>query len=303
MTFQQLKYVVKIVETGSISAAAKEFFVSQPSLSKAVMDLEDELNTTLFIREKKGIRLTDQGRKFVAYARQVIDQMGVIESEFKNSSEQKKVYSVASHRYNFVVEAFSRLVRECAGDNYEFTLKEIDTTGILEDVSSGHSELGIIYLSKFNSEVMKKTIKEMGLEFYPMFRAAPHVCMNVNNPLAEKEVLTLDEIRELPRISYEQKASDSFFFYEELYSYINTSKDIIVSDRATLVRLLEDLGAYTISTKVLSENLKKIGVVTVPLECDEYMDIGYVKLAGRPVSELGQRLLEAAAENYKKDCE
>ena len=227
MTFQQMKYVVKIVETGSISAAAKELFVSQPSLSKAVMDLEDELGVTLFIREKKGIRLTDSGRKFAAYARQIIDQMGVIEDEFKSGDKSKKIYSVASHRYNFVVEAFSRIIRENAGDDYEFTLKEIDTSGILEDVSSGQSELGFIYLSKFNSEVMKKAIKEKGLEFHQMFRATPHVCMNKNNPLAQKGRLTLEDIKGLPRISYEQKENDSFFFYEELYSYINTYCGII----------------------------------------------------------------------------
>ena len=298
MTFQQLRYVIKIVETGSISAAAKEMFVSQPSLSKAVMDLEYELGTTIFIREKKGIRLTSSGRKFVAYARQVIDQMGVIENEFKESEEEKKAYSVASQHYNFVVKAFSEVIKKFGGESYEFYLKEMTTSGILEDVSSGQSELGILYLSKYNSDVMKKSIKEAGLEFHHMFRAEPHICVNKNNPLASKEKVTLEDIKEFPRISYEQNVEDSYFFYEELYSSMNSKKSVKVTDKATLVYLLEALDAYTISTKNLSSSLENIGAVTIPLECSEYMDLGYVKMAGRPVSEMGQFLLDSAMESY-----
>ncbi len=303
MTFQQLKYVIKIVETGSISAAAKELFVSQPSLSKAVMDLEYELETTLFIREKKGIRLTDAGRKFVAHARQVIDQMGVIESEFKGTNEIRNTYSVAAQHYNFVVQAFSEIVKEFGGDNYEFYIKETTTAGILDEVSSGQSELGILYLSKFNSEVMKKSIKEAGLEFHHLFRAEPHICVNIKNPLAGKERVTLEEIEDYPRISYEQNVEDSYFFYEELYSSMNSSKSVKVSDKATLVYLLEALDAYTISTKNLSKNLGRIGAVTIPLDCNEYMDIGYVKMAGRPVSKIGQALLDKAMDCYHSTCE
>lgn len=301
MTFQQLKYVMKIVKTGSISAAAKELFVSQPSLSKAVMELEHELGITLFIREKKGIRLTDKGRCFVSYARQVVDQMDLIEYEFKGALEKKKIYSIASLHYNFVVKAFSQIVKEFAGENYEFAIREMNTSSILEEVRLGQSELGIIYLSKFNGDVLRKAIKEAGLEFCRMFRATPHVCINKRNPLAKKEVLTLEDIKDLPRISYEQKIDDSFFFYEELYSSLNSSKDIIVSDKATLIYLLDELNAYTISTKVLSENLKKIGAVTIPLECSEFMDVGYIKLVGRPISEMGQKLLELVEYNYHNE--
>lgn len=295
MTLQQLKYVIKIVETGSISAAAKELFVSQPNLSKAVMELEYELNTTLFIREKTGIRLTDDGTKFLVHARQVIDQMDLLEREFTEQDSDKKMFSVASQHYNFVLKAFGEIVKEFGGDDYEFCLKELPTSRIIEEVKSGQSEVGIIYMSKFNHEIMKKTLRKEGLDFKVMFRAEPHVCLSRNSKLASREKITFADLENMPRISYDQKIDDSFFFYEELYSDFSSSKDVIVTDKASLVYLMNELDAYTISTAVLTENLEKAGAVTIPLECDEYMDIIYIHLAGRPISDIGKKLIELAA--------
>lgn len=295
MTLQQLKYVIKIVETGSISAAAKELYVSQPSLSKAVMELEYELNTTLFIREKTGIRLTDDGSKFMVHAKQVIDQMDLMEREFSEANSDKKIFSVASQHYNFVVSAFTEIVKEFGGEKYEFYLKELPTSQVIEEVKSGQSEIGIIYMSKFNQEILRKTLRKEGLDYKIMFCAEPHVFLSSSNPLANRDSLTFEELADMPRISYDQKVDDSFFFYEELYSDANTSKDILVTDKATLAYLVTELDAYTISTAVISKNQEESGIVTVPLECDEYMDIAYIHLAGRPISEIGTRLLELAA--------
>ncbi len=294
MTLQQLKYVIKIVETGSISAAAKELYVSQPSLSKAVMELEYELNTTLFIREKTGIKLTDDGAKFLIRARQVMDQMDLLEKEFSEQDPDKKIFSVASQHYNFVLSAFSKVIKELGSDDYEFSLKELPTSQVIEDVKKGQSEIGIIYMSKFNHEIMKKTLRNEGLDYKIMFRAEPHVCISKNNKLAQKDKITFEDLEGIPRIRYDQKVDDSFFFYEELYSDFSSSKDIIVTDKASLVYLLNELDAYTISTANLSKNFEYAGAVTIPLECDEYMDIAYIHLAGRPISETGKRLLELA---------
>lgn len=294
MTFQQLKYVIKIVETGSISAAAKELYVSQPSLSKAVMELEYELDTTLFIREKTGIKLTDDGKNFLVRAKQVMDQMDLLEKEFQDKTEKKLKFSVATHHYNFVVTAFTQLVKEFGGDSYEFAIREMPTSLIIDDVKNGNSELGIIYLSKYNNDVINRKLQSEGLEYKFMFRETPHVCLSLSNPLAEKKLITFEDLKDLPRISYEQKHDDSYFFYEELYSSCSTSKDIMVGDKATLIYMLHELNAYNISTSVLGEKSRMAGAVTIPLESDEYMDIGYIHIAGRPVSEMGKRLLELA---------
>lgn len=296
MTLQQLRYMIKIVETGSISAAAKELYVSQPSLSKAVMELEDELNTTLFIREKTGIRLTDDGTKFLVRARQVMDQMDLLEKTFSDSAENKVMFTVSSQHYNFVATAFADIIEEFGGDKYEFSLREVPTSLIIEDVKTGKSEIGIIYLSKYNSDVIRKKLSTEGLEFKLLFRENPHVCIGENSPLASKELVTFEDIENMPRLSYEQTTDDSYFFYEELYSACSTSKKIMVSDKATLIYMINRLNGYTISTSVLGTRLKMTGVKTIPLDCDEYMDIGYIHMAGRPISETAERLLELIVE-------
>lgn len=295
MTLQQLKYIIKIVETGSISAAAKELYVSQPSLSKAVIELEDELDTILLIREKTGIRLTDDGKQFLVRAKQVIDQMELLETEFQEKDENKVKFSVASQHYNFVVKAFTQIIKEFGEENYEFAIREMPTSMIIDDVRKGTSELGIIYLSKFNSEVIKRKLRDEGLEYKFLFRKTPHVFISKNNPLADNTVITFDDLKEYPRIIYEQKSEDSHFFYEGLHSSCSTSKDIMVCDRGTLIYMLNELNAYNISASVRGEKSRIPCAVMVPLESDEYMDIGYIHLAGRPISEIGQRMLELAS--------
>lgn len=303
MTFQQLKYVIKIVETGSISAAAKELYISQPSLSKAVMELENELDTTLFIREKTGIRLTEDGNQFVVRAKQIIDQMDMLEKSFSEKSETKTTFSIASHHYNFVVAAFTQLIKELGEDSFDFAIKEMPTSYIIDDVKHGYSELGIIYLSKFNNEVIKKRLQNEGLEFKNLFRETPHVCIADNNSLAKEDLITFNDLKDMPRISYEQKYDDSYFFYEELHSACSTSKDITVLDKATLIYMLKELNAYTISTSVLGARSREAGAVTIPLDSDEYMDIGYIHLAGRPLSEMAERLLELVVEKKEMNKE
>lgn len=292
MTLQQLRYVIKIVETGSISAAAKELYVSQPSLSKAVMELEDELDTTLFIREKTGIRLTDDGSRFLVRARQVMEQMDLLEKEFAEPHDGKVRFSVASQHYNFVVGAMAHLIKELGEDSYEFAVREMPTKFVIDDVKSGTSEIGIIYLSEYNNEVIRKKLNIEGLEFKPLFREKPHVFIGDNNELASRETLKLEDLEGLPRISYEQLCDDSYFFYEELYSAWNTHKDITVLDKASLIYFVRRLGGYNISTSVPGARLESLGAKAIPLESDEYMEIGYIQKTGRPLSELAKRMVE-----------
>lgn len=88
MTLQQLKYIIGIVNSGSINEAAKRLFISQPSLSKAVRELENELNFEIFRRSSKGISLSLEGTEFLSYARQVVEQAepsGTALPEYKTS--------------------------------------------------------------------------------------------------------------------------------------------------------------------------------------------------------------------------
>lgn len=79
MTIQQMKYIIAIVQCGSITEAAKQLFISQPSLSNAVKDIEAEAGIEIFQRAAKGITLTTDGMEYLSYARRVVEQAELME--------------------------------------------------------------------------------------------------------------------------------------------------------------------------------------------------------------------------------
>lgn len=289
MTLTQLRYVIEVAEAGSISAAAARLFIAQPSLSKAVGELEAEMGVRIFERGARGVRLTDEGTRFLSYARQVVEQADLLESQYLHAEPRRRVFAVSSQHYAFVVNAFVGLVREIGREKYEFSLREGTTAGIIEDVRTQRSEVGVIYLSDFNREVIEGAVKRAELRFEPLFTASPHVFVSRTSPLAGRSSVTLGDLESFPRLTYDQGSQNSFYFSEELHSTQMVDKQIVVTDRATLFNLLIGLDGYTISSGVLSADLNGEDIVAVPLESDEHMEIGYLHAAGRPLSSVAER--------------
>lgn len=292
MTLQQLKYIIAIAESGSITSAAAKLLIAQPSLSKALSDLEKEMNITIFYRNNRGIFLSEEGAKFLSYARQVLEQADLLEQQFKHKEITRRVFAVSSQHYAFVVNAFVALVKEYGQNQYEFTLRESKTHDIIEDVRTFRSELGILYLSKFNRDVILRIIENADLKFTSLFIAKPHVFISRQNPLACKSSVSLEDLKPFPRLSYEQGINNSFYYYEELHSVEDSSQNIIVTDRATLFNLLIGLNGYTISSGILSSDLNGTDIIAVPLQSDEIMEIGYIEPINRPLNEVSKRYLE-----------
>lgn len=276
MTLQQLKYAIEISNRGSINEAAKHLFITQPSLSNAIMELEKELNITIFTRTNKGISVSVDGAEFLGYARQVIEQSELLETRYLNSKPSVQHFSVSTQHYAFAVNAFVDLIREYGTDEYEFTLRETKTYEIIEDVKNLKSELGILYLNEFNKKVLNKLFKDNHLQFTTLFQAMPHIFISVKNPLAKKSFVTLEDLEQYPCLSFEQGEYNSFHFSEEILSTISSRKSIRVSDRATLFNLLIGLNGYTISTGVITPDLNGDSIVSVPLKVDEDITIGYI---------------------------
>ena len=277
MRIQQLVYLEKIAEKGSINEAAKDLFLTQPSLSNAMKDLEQEMNIQLLVRHKNGVSLTEEGREFLVYARQILDQVNLMEEKYKRKTKRKRDFSVSAQHYAFVVHAFVALIRQEAGDEYQFTLRETETQNILEDLMKFKSELGILYLNNFNRQVMKKLFKEKNLEFTPLFTAKPHVFISRENPLASQSSITLEELEDYPYLSYEQGEENSFYFAEEILSTMEHKKSIKVSDRATIFNLMVGLNGYTISSGIISSELNDDKIVAIPLAIEDELEIGYLK--------------------------
>jgi len=276
MTLQQLRYFIETVKHGSINKAAENLFISQPSLSIALKELEAEIGLDLLIRTPRGITLTIDGAEFLGYARQVVEQHDLLERRWLNKTPSRRLCTISTQHYAFAVNAFVNMVKKTDALEYEYTLREARTFEIVEDVKNLRSELGILYKSSFNQQVIDKILKENHLRFHPLFTAKPHVFVSSTNPLSQQEIVTLEDLEDYPRLSYEQGEFNSFYFSEEILSTEYAKKDIKVGDRATIFNLMIGLNGYTISTGIVSADLNGDNIVAVPLDVDDDITVGYI---------------------------
>ncbi len=293
MKLQQLAYAVKVAECGSITEASRKLYVSQPSVTAAISDLEQEMDVHIFDRTNKGVIVSEEGETFLGYARQVLEQADLLETRYKGQTQQTPHFSVSCQHYSFAVNAFVDVIREFDASNYDFTLREEQTHEIIEDVAHMKSELGILYLSSRNREVLGKMLTVNNLVFEPLFKAKPHVFVCSSHPLAKQASVTLEDMAEYPFLSYEQGSYNSFYYSEELTSTLDRSKNIRVRDRATLFNLLIGLNGYTVCSGVISVELNGPSIVSVPLEIDECMEIGTITRKGTQRTRYGAAYLEA----------
>lgn len=291
MRIQQLHYVVRIAETGSMNEAAKSLFITQPSLSNAVRDLEKEMGIEIFHRNPKGLNLTKDGIEFLSYARQVIEQTALLEERYKNPGAKRELFSVSSQHYAFVVNAFVSLLKKTDMENYELFLRETRTWEIIDDVKNFRSEIGVLFLNHFNREILLKMLEDNRLTYTHLFTAKPHVFVSKDNPLAEKDILTLQDLADYPYLSYEQGIHNSFYFSEEILSQEPHKKSIVVSDRATLFNLMIGLNGYTIATGILNSNLNGDNILSIPLDYDDEIELVYIQHEKSNLSNMGEKFI------------
>ena len=302
MTLQQLRYVIEIVNCGSMNAAAEKLFVTQPSLSNAVKELEKELGIEIFLRSSRGISLSAEGAEFLGYARQVVEQAELLEQRYADKKPSRRLFSVSTQHYAFSVNAFVNLIREYNQNEYEFTLRETQTHDIIEDVKNLRSEIGVLYLNDFNEKVLLKILRESNLGFHPLFEAKPHVFVSNAHPLSGRASVRLEDLTPYPCLSFEQGVYNSFYYSEEILSTVYHPKSILVSDRATLFNLLIGLDGYTISTGILSEDLNGKNIISIPLISDEIIRVGYIAQKGIGLSAMADAYI-ANLRRYIATCE
>jgi DNA-binding transcriptional LysR family regulator len=290
VTLQQLHYFVEVAAEGSITAAADILYVAQPTMSAAMKDLEARVGHALLARSARGVTLTVDGAEFLGYAKQVVEQVALLEQRYLGRPPSRRLLGVSAQHYSFAVDAFVRMVKSADAAEYEFSLRETRTWDIIEDVRTLRSELGVLYRNDFNRNVIDKLLRDSGLAFHPLFLAEPHIFVSRTNPLASRDRATLADLADLPRLTFDQGANNSFYFAEEILSTLSSRREIRVSDRATIFNLMIGLDGYTISTGIVSDDLDP-EIVAVPLDVDERIEIGWIGHSAIPLTEQAQRYL------------
>jgi len=292
MTLQQLRYVIEVAKTGSMNVAAKQLFVSQPSLSMAIRELENDVHISIFERTTKGVVITAEGEEFLGYARQIINQVELLEDKYIEAGQIKKKFGVSAQHYSFAVKAFVEMVKGFDMDKYEFAIREARTHDVIHDVVTGKSEIGILYTNEFNEKVLNKIFKDNQLEFIHLFTCQGYAYLWKNHPLAGKKIIALEELQDYPCLSFEQGDNNSFYFAEEILSTYDFKKTIKSNDRATNLNLMVGLNAFTLCSGIICEELNGSDYIAVKLAEEVTMDIGYIKRAHMNISEIGELYIE-----------
>lgn len=299
MTLQQFRYAVAVAKHKSINKAATELFISQPSLSNSIKELEKEIHTTIFVRTNRGIVITPEGEEFLGYARQMLDHYRLIEDRYVDTTTSKKKFSVSAQHYTFVVEAFIQLAKNFGMEKYEFAIHETRTSEVIKNVHLGKSEIGILYKNEFNHKFIDKILRDNNLEFVPLFDCGIYVYMSKDNPMAKKERVELEDLQQYPCLSFEQGDNNSFYFAEEVLSTLEYRQFIKTDDRATMLNLMIGLNGYTLCSGIICSELNGEEYIARPLNTEEVMHIGYVKRMEMPLSSLGIKYVEEL-ERYKE---
>ena len=291
MTLQQLKYALTIADCGSMNEAAKQLFISQPSLSETMKELETEIGLDIFLRSNRGIVITPEGEEFLGYARQVTEQFGLLQSKYIDKKVKEK-FSVSTQHYTFAVKAFVETVKQIGMEQYEFAVHETTTISVIENVKNFKSEIGVLYENDFNEKVLNKMFKENGLEFVELFSCDTFVYLWSGHPLAKQDAITMEELDEYPCLSFDQGKNNSLYLAEEMKSTYEYRRLIKANDRATLLNLMIGLNAYTLCSGIICEDLNGDDYKAVPLKETEKMRIGYIKRKGAKVSHIGELYIE-----------
>ena len=299
MTLQQLRYALMIADCGSMNEAAKQLFISQPSLSETMKELENEIGLEIFLRSNRGIVITPEGEEFLGYARQVTEQYELLQSKYIEKKTKEK-FSVSMQHYTFAVKAFVETVKQAGMEQYEFAVHETTTYDVIENVKNFKSEIGVLYQNDFNEKVLAKMFKENGLEFVELFTCDTYVYLWSEHPLAGKDVISIEELDEYPCLSFDQGKNTSLYHAEEMKSTYEYKRLIKANDRATLLNLMVGLNAYTLCSGIICEELNGSDYIAIPLKETEKMRIGYIKRKGAKISHIGEYYIEEL-KKYEKN--
>ncbi|MFA1161461.1 LysR family transcriptional regulator [Streptococcus pneumoniae] len=296
MNIQQLRYVVAIANSGTFREAAEKMYVSQPSLSISVRDLEKELGFKIFRRTSSGTFLTRRGMEFYEKLQELVKGFDIFQNQYANPEEEKDEFSVASQHYDFLpptITAFS----ERYPDYKNFRIFESTTVQILDEVAQGHSEIGIIYLNNQNKKGIMQRVEKLGLEVIELIPFHTHIYLREGHPLAQKEELVMEDLADLPTVRFTQEKDEYLYYSENFVDTSASSQMFNVTDRATLNGILERTDAYATGSGFLdSDSVNGITVIRLKDNLDNRMV--YVKREEVELSQAGTLFVEVMQEYF-----
>lgn len=275
MNIQQLRYVVAIANSGTFREAAAKLFVSQPSLSVAVKDLETELGFQIFTRTTTGAVLTSQGMVFYEKSLELVKNFDAFEKQYTKPKDGVAQFSIASQHYDFLPPLMTSFSQTYPSYK-DLRIFESTTVQILDEVAQGHSEIGIIYMNNQNTKGIQQKMDKLGLESVDLIPFQTHIYLRKGHPLTGKSLLTMEDLAGLPTVRFTQEKDEYLYYSENLVDTTESSLMFNVTDRATLNGILERTDAYATGSGFLDSQSVN-GITVIPLDDDLSNKLVYVK--------------------------
>ena len=209
-------------------------------------------------------------------------------------------FAVSGQHYLFNVQTFASIVLSNGGDAYEYALRDRTTQGVVDDVASGASELGVLVETTRTAEDLEKAFEAAGVEFVELIESAPRVALPASHPLVNASKLTLEQLEDYPYVYFEQEEDAPAFFAEEALADEKRHKGIACTDRASLSELIVALNGYTVTSGILVGISDGAGLNTVPLDTDVKLHLGYIIKKGATLSETAKKFIAKLESNLKK---
>ena len=279
MTIQQLFYAITITESGSMNRAAEILYITQPTLTKAIKELENELGFSLFVRSGKGMILTPEGREFIIYAKQVSQQYEVLKDRFTGISKRKRRFGISTQHYSFAIKAFTEFVKDFDLEKYEFVFRETMTRDVIDDVGSMKSDIGILFISEYNRKVIEKKLRDNDLHFTPLIDCKACVYITKTHPLADHEEITMEDLAPYPCLTFEQGDGDPIYYAEEILAEKDYPRRIKVCDRGSGLNRMNELNGYTLCSGIICDDVngQQYKMIRFKGDGDDVvMHIGYI---------------------------
>lgn len=264
MQTQYFTYALEVEKTGSITQAAENLYMSQPTLSKAIHDLERNLGFAVFKRSSRGVVPTRKGGEFLQHAQKIVSQIERMELALQAHDTTNQIFSLAIPRVSYIARTAAQYIRQLDdGRHMEIDIREASSMRIIDAVCQGRSVLGLVRYNTRDEEYFIRCMTEKGLQSDPVWQANYLVLMASDHPLADKPQLTPQDLASCVEITSGDeevpyvRTSDT-----EAAGLTPSARRILVYDRAMQFDLLQTVpGAYCWASAQPKDILEKHSLV------------------------------------------
>ena len=300
-----MKYAVEVARVGSLSKAAQNLILAQPNLSRSIKELENEIGIRIFERSSKGMTLTPDGEEFIGYAKEILNHINQVDMIYKTGAAKKQKFSISVPRACYISEAFAEFSKSITDENTEIFYKETNSQRTVNNILNSDYKLGIIRYAENYDRYFKTMLEEKGLSYEMIAEFTYQLIMSKNHPLAEKENITYDDLRDYIRIAhadpYVPSLSMAKVVREELPD--NIKQCIYIFERASQFDLLSTNNrTFMWVSPTPKEVLERYGLVQINCESNTriYKDILIYK-NGYKLTELDKKFITELCNSRRRN--